>query len=192
MASVATPIAVRDVVDGLRAHLPLLELPADLEGICEFAIMADPGQESSAAMAWAEVREGRVVASGSGRPSRPGDSWARGTITVDDDRHRPSSGRRPCGRGACFRAGCGRRASLPASITATDPRARSSGHRAVIAVQLLRGCNYWVPSGLRRAPHNTVRDAWGMTLRSHFRMLNRGDRQIGKSIRSPAGVRQTA
>jgi DNA-binding HxlR family transcriptional regulator len=91
MASVATPIAVDDVVDGLRAHLPLLELPADLEGICEFAIMADSGQESSAAMAWAEVREGRVVASGSGRPSRPGDSWARGTITewmatVIDDR----------------------------------------------------------------------------------------------------------
>lgn len=80
MPETAVPIAVDDVVDALRAHLPLLELPAGLEGVCEFAVVGDPGRRSGVALAWVEVGHGRVVASGSGRPPRPADTWARGTI----------------------------------------------------------------------------------------------------------------
>jgi hypothetical protein len=80
MPETAAPVAVGDVVDALRAHLPLLELPARLEGVCEFAVVGDPGRKNGVALAWAEVAHGRVAASGSGRPPRPADSWARGTI----------------------------------------------------------------------------------------------------------------
>jgi len=80
MPETAAPIVVDDVVDALRAHLPLLDLPAGLEGVCEFAVVADPGRRNGVALAWAEVANGRVVASGSGRPPRPADTWARGTI----------------------------------------------------------------------------------------------------------------
>jgi DNA-binding HxlR family transcriptional regulator len=105
MPETAIPIAVDDVVDALRAHLPLLELPAGLEGVCEFAVVGDPGRRDGVALAWAEVGHGRVVASGYGRPPRPADTWARGTIgqwmaTVID--HRPdgirAAGERPLGR----------------------------------------------------------------------------------------------
>lgn len=80
MPETAVPIAVDDVVDALRAHLPLLELPAGLEGVCEFAVVGDPGRRNGVALAWAEVGHGRVVANGSGRPPQPADTWARGTI----------------------------------------------------------------------------------------------------------------
>jgi hypothetical protein len=80
MPGTAVPIAVDDVVDALRAHLPLLELPAGLEGVCEFAAVGDPGRRNGVALAWAEVGHGRVVANVSGRPPRPADTWARGTI----------------------------------------------------------------------------------------------------------------
>lgn len=67
MPETAVPIAVDDVVDALRAHLPLLELPAGLEGVCEFVVVGDPGRRNGVALAWAEVAHGRVVASGSVR-----------------------------------------------------------------------------------------------------------------------------
>lgn len=106
MAATAVPIAVADVVDALRAHLPLLELPVGLAGICEFAIVSDPGQETGIAMAWAEVGDGRVVASGPGRPPQPADTWARGTIaewmaTVIEHRR---DGIRPSGEHSLGRA----------------------------------------------------------------------------------------
>jgi DNA-binding HxlR family transcriptional regulator len=105
MPAVAIPISVEDVVGALRAHLPLLELPEEMEGICEFAIKSDPGQGTATAMAWAEVRQGHVVATGAGRPARPATTWARGTIAewiaaVID--HSPKgirpAGERPLGR----------------------------------------------------------------------------------------------
>lgn len=105
MPETAAPIAVGDVVDALRAHLPLLELPAELEGVCEFAVVGDPGRKNGVALAWAEVAHGRVVASGSGRPPRPADTWARGTIeqwmaAVIDHRRDEicAAGERPLGR----------------------------------------------------------------------------------------------
>jgi hypothetical protein len=105
MPDVAVPIAVDDVVDALRAHLPLLELPAGLEGVCEFAVVGDPGRRNGVALAWAKVGRGRVVASGSGRAPRPADTWARGTIaqwmaTVIDHRRDVirAAGERPLGR----------------------------------------------------------------------------------------------
>jgi DNA-binding HxlR family transcriptional regulator len=105
MGAVAIPITVWDVVGALRSHLPLLELPEGMEGICEFAISADPGQRTEIAMAWAEVRGGHVVTSGAGSPPRPAATWAQGTIeewmaAVID--HRPkvlrAAGERPLGR----------------------------------------------------------------------------------------------
>jgi hypothetical protein len=80
MPEVAIPVAVEDVADGLRAHLPLLRLPAGLEGLCEFVVLGETGQTNAVALAWADVSRGQVVASGSGCPPRPADSWARGTI----------------------------------------------------------------------------------------------------------------
>jgi DNA-binding HxlR family transcriptional regulator len=80
MPALAVPVTAADVVGALRSHLPLLELPAGIEGICEFAIDADPGQGGPVAMAWAQVGGGRVVASGAGPPPRPAASWARGGI----------------------------------------------------------------------------------------------------------------
>jgi DNA-binding HxlR family transcriptional regulator len=105
MPETAVPIAVDDVVDALRAHLPLLKLPVGLEGVCEFAVVGDPGRRNGVALAWAEVGHGRVVASGSGRPPQPADTWARGTIgqwmaTVIDHRRDgiSAAGERPLGR----------------------------------------------------------------------------------------------
>jgi len=105
MPETAAPIAVGDVVDALRAHLPLLELPAGLEGVCEYAVVGELGRRNGVALAWAEVDHGRVVASGSGRAPRPADTWARGTIgqwmaTVIDHRRDGirAAGERPLAR----------------------------------------------------------------------------------------------
>lgn len=105
MPETAVPITVNDVVDALRAHLPLLELPTGLAGVCEFAVMGDQGQGNGIALAWADVSHGRVVASGSGSPPRPADAWARGTIgqwmaTVIERRRDGvrAAGDRPLGR----------------------------------------------------------------------------------------------
>jgi DNA-binding HxlR family transcriptional regulator len=76
----AVPITVEDVGGALRADLPLLELPGDIHGICEFAVLA--GRGKAMAMAWAEIQGGRVVASGGGKPPRPATSWAQATIGV--------------------------------------------------------------------------------------------------------------
>jgi DNA-binding HxlR family transcriptional regulator len=105
MPEAAVPIGVGDVADALRARLPLLELPTGIEGVCEFAIVAGPGERNGVALAWAEVGRGRVVASGAGRAPRPADTWARGTIgqwmaTVIDHRRDGvrAAGERPLGR----------------------------------------------------------------------------------------------
>jgi hypothetical protein len=76
----AVPLAGDDVVDALRALLPLLDLPDGIEGICEFAVVGDTGRKKDVALGWAEVGHGRVIAMGRGRPPRPADTWALGTV----------------------------------------------------------------------------------------------------------------
>lgn len=75
------PITVTDAVDGLRGTLPLLALPDGSDGLCEFVVRAsesDPGPR--AAVCWAEIDSGHVVACGAGSaPSSP-TTWAQGTI----------------------------------------------------------------------------------------------------------------
>lgn len=72
------PIGVDDIVTALRAHLPLLELPEDKDGIYEFTVKADSGK--AMAMAWAEFRGGRAVANGRGTPPQAATHWAQATI----------------------------------------------------------------------------------------------------------------
>jgi DNA-binding HxlR family transcriptional regulator len=105
MGGAAIPITVSDVVGALRSHLPLLELPDAMEGVCEFTVSADPGQDTAIAMAWAQVSAGRVIASGQGPPPEPAATWARGTIEewiAAVIEHRPAgiraAGERPLGR----------------------------------------------------------------------------------------------
>lgn len=93
MPAVAVPITVEDVVGALRAHLPLLEPPEEMEGICEFVVRAETERRADVALAWAQIEDGKVTASGVGRSPQPAKSWAHGTIeewiaAVIDHRHR--------------------------------------------------------------------------------------------------------
>lgn len=75
------PITVTDAVDGLRGTLPLLALPCDSAGLCEFVVRAgesDPGPRAAAC--WAEIDSGHVVACGAGKAPGPPTTWAQGTL----------------------------------------------------------------------------------------------------------------
>lgn len=80
LGDAAVPISPEDGANALRGTLPLIELPDHPGGICEFAIKESGVDGVAVAMAWAEVKGGRVVATGLGAAPRPATSWAQGTI----------------------------------------------------------------------------------------------------------------
>jgi len=77
----AVPITPADGANALRGTLPLIGLPEHPGGICEFVVKEKDGENGAAvAMAWVEIRDGRVVATGYGAPPQAATSWAQGTI----------------------------------------------------------------------------------------------------------------
>ncbi|MBS1886817.1 MAG: hypothetical protein JSU06_06480 [Actinobacteria bacterium] len=80
MADVAAPIAPEDGANALRGTLPLIALPEHPGGICEFVVKAADKEGAALAMTWADVREGRVVATGLGPAPASATTWAQGTI----------------------------------------------------------------------------------------------------------------
>jgi hypothetical protein len=81
MGADAVPVTAEDGANALRATLPLISLLDHPGGICEFVVRGDPdGPGSPVAIAWVEVKDGRVVATGIGNAPRPSVTWAQGTI----------------------------------------------------------------------------------------------------------------
>jgi DNA-binding HxlR family transcriptional regulator len=78
----AKPVTVEDAAVALIAALPLTRLPADVSGVCTFAVEVGPGDDLPlrAGAVWAEVREGRIVSCAAGTAPRPPIAWAHGSI----------------------------------------------------------------------------------------------------------------
>jgi hypothetical protein len=76
----AIPITAEDGANALRGTLPLITLPDHPGGICEFVVRGGDRADTGVAMAWAEVKEGRVIATGLGPAPRPPATWAQGSI----------------------------------------------------------------------------------------------------------------
>jgi DNA-binding HxlR family transcriptional regulator len=80
MEGVAAPITATDGADALRGTLPLIELPGQADGTCEFVVRARKGEpETQAAVCWLEIEGGRITAIGAGNAAAA-TSWAQGTI----------------------------------------------------------------------------------------------------------------
>ncbi len=77
-------IATADAVAALLGTLPLVQLPADVSGLCTLTAGVDPGDDSRprAGMVWAKFRHGRVVGCGEGAPGREPDAWISGTFSA--------------------------------------------------------------------------------------------------------------
>ena len=78
------PIATVDAVVALLGILPLVRLPEDASGLCTLTASVEPGDGARppAAMVWAKVRHGRVVACAEGAPRRQADAWASGAFSA--------------------------------------------------------------------------------------------------------------
>jgi DNA-binding HxlR family transcriptional regulator len=100
------PITATRAVDALRGTLPLVSLPGQAKGICEFVVRdASAVGGARAAACWMEVEAGRVISTGAGNAPRAATVWVQGTIdewlsAVIDRRstHLQASGERGLGR----------------------------------------------------------------------------------------------
>jgi DNA-binding HxlR family transcriptional regulator len=78
----ATPVSIEDATVALITTLPLTRLPAQVSGICSFAVESDRGDDLTprAGTVWAEFRQGRIASCAAGIAPRAPIAWARGSI----------------------------------------------------------------------------------------------------------------
>jgi DNA-binding HxlR family transcriptional regulator len=74
-------ICASDIEGALRLAAPLLDLPAQLSGLCQLAARAPDDEKQRRFMGWVEVEEGGI-SYGPAYPQRKPDAWVSGTVDI--------------------------------------------------------------------------------------------------------------